>query len=102
MNTSVELAIANVPLVGVPSVRGFQAVPYGDGHFRTASGLPIGLSTPDAGCAAGTEGRLISISPATDKLIRVINSDTDKTLWQYLLPAGVKATPRVFETGARQ
>ena len=44
----------------------------------------------------------MAINPATDKLVRVIDSDSGKTLWRHLVPAGTKATPSGFENGARQ
>ena len=74
----------------------------GNGPFGIASGLPIEIGTPNNGGAAVTAGGLIFIAAATDGLIRAIDIDTGKTLWQDSLPAGGQATPMVYEAGGRQ
>ena len=74
----------------------------GNGPFGIRSGLPIEIGTPNNGGAAVTAGGLIFISAATDDMIRAIDIDTGKTLWQDKLPAGGQATPMVYEAGGRQ
>lgn len=74
----------------------------GNGPFGLRSGMPIEIGTPNNGGAAVTAGGLIFIAAATDDLIRAIDIDTGKTLWQDKLPAGGQATPMVYEAGGRQ
>lgn len=74
----------------------------GNGPFGIHSGLPIEIGTPNNGGAAVTAGGLIFIAAATDDLIRAIDIDTGKTVWQDQLPAGGQASPMVYETGGRQ
>jgi quinoprotein glucose dehydrogenase len=80
--------------------------PFGDarnnGPWGVASHLPIVIGTPNNGGAAVTAGGLIFIAATTDQLLRAIDIDTGKTLWQTSLPAGGQATPMVFESGGRE
>lgn len=49
-----------------------------------------------------TAGGLIFIAAATGNLIRAIDIDTGRTVWQDVLPAGGQATPMVYEVDGRQ
>ena len=74
----------------------------GNGPFGIHSGLPIEIGTPNNGGATVTAGGLVFIAAATDDLIRAIDIDTGKTVWQDKLPAGGQATPMVYAAGGRQ
>ena len=74
----------------------------GNGPFGIRSGLPIEIGTPNNGGSAVTAGGLIFIAAATDDLIRAIDIETGKTVWQDELPAGGQANPMVYEAGGRQ
>ena len=73
-----------------------------NGPFDIASGLPIDIGTPNNGGAAVTAGGLIFIAATTDDLIRAIDIETGKTVWQDKLPAGGQATPMVYAAGGRE
>ena len=47
-------------------------------------------------------GGLIFIAATTDNLIRAIDIETGKTVWQDKLPAGGQATPMTYEQNGRQ
>ena len=80
--------------------------PLGDarnnGPFGIASHLPITIGTPNNGGALVTAGGLIFIAATTDDMIRAIDIDTGKVLWQDKLPAGGQATPMTFTARGRQ
>ncbi|KAF1048910.1 membrane-bound PQQ-dependent dehydrogenase, glucose/quinate/shikimate family [Xylophilus sp.] len=73
-----------------------------NGPFGIRSGLPLEIGTPNNGGSVVTASGLIFIAAATDDLIRAIDIDTGKTLWQAKLPAGGQANPMVYEEGGRQ
>ncbi len=73
-----------------------------NGPFGIPSMLPLQIGTPNNGGSVVTAGGLIFIAAATDNLIRAIDIDTGKTVWQDILPAGGQATPMVFEVDGRQ
>ena len=54
---------------------------------------------PNNGGSVVTAGGLIFIAAATDNLIRAIDIETGKVVWQDELPAGGQATPMTFEAG---
>jgi quinoprotein glucose dehydrogenase len=64
--------------------------------------LPLMIGTPNNGGAVVTAGGLVFIAAATDNLIRAIDLDTGKVLWQDVLPAGGQATPMTYEVEGRQ
>ena len=74
----------------------------GNGPFGIRSGLPIEIGTPNNGGSVVTAGGLIFIAAATDDLIRAIDIETGKTVWQDVLPAGGQANPMVYEIGGKQ
>ena len=74
----------------------------GNGPFGIRSGLPIEIGTPNNGGPVVTAGGLVFIAAATDDLIRAIDLQTGKTVWQAKLPAGGQATPMTYEIGGRQ
>ncbi|MGE3744693.1 MAG: membrane-bound PQQ-dependent dehydrogenase, glucose/quinate/shikimate family [Sphingomonadaceae bacterium] len=73
-----------------------------NGPWGIPSMLPINIGTPNNGGAVVTAGGLVFIAAATDNLIRAIDLNTGKTLWQDALPAGGQATPAVYEVNGKQ
>ena len=73
-----------------------------NGPFGIPSMLPIDIGTPNNGGPLVTAGGLIFIAAATDNLIRAIDIETGKTVWQDTLPAGGQATPMTYEMNGRQ
>ena len=73
-----------------------------NGPFGIPSMLPFNIGTPNNGGAVITAGGIIFIAAATDDLIRAIDIETGKTVWQDALPAGGQAAPMVYEQGGRQ
>jgi quinoprotein glucose dehydrogenase len=73
-----------------------------NGPFGIASHLPIQIGTPNNGGSVVTAGGLVFIAAATDNLIRAIDIDTGKTVWQDVLPAGGQANPMVYEEAGRE
>ncbi|KHL26563.1 glucose dehydrogenase [Croceibacterium mercuriale] len=73
-----------------------------NGPFGVPSMLPVRIGTPNNGGAVVTASGLVFIAAATDNLIRAIDLDTGKVLWQDVLPAGGQATPTVYEQNGRQ
>ncbi|MFN3514794.1 MAG: membrane-bound PQQ-dependent dehydrogenase, glucose/quinate/shikimate family [Phenylobacterium sp.] len=73
-----------------------------NGPFNIPSMLPLMIGTPNNGGAVVTAGGLVFIAAATDNLIRAIDLDTGKVLWQDVLPAGGQATPMTYEVEGRQ
>ncbi|MDP2128201.1 MAG: membrane-bound PQQ-dependent dehydrogenase, glucose/quinate/shikimate family [Pseudohongiella sp.] len=73
-----------------------------NGPFGIPSMLPFEIGTPNNAGSVITAGGLIFIAAATDNLIRAIDIDTGRTVWQDVLPAGGQATPMVYEMDGRQ
>jgi quinoprotein glucose dehydrogenase len=73
-----------------------------NGPFNIPSMLPITIGTPNNGGAVVTAGGLIFIAATTDNLIRAIDIESGKTVWQDKLPAGGQATPMTYEENGRQ
>ncbi len=73
-----------------------------NGPWGIPSKLPISIGTPNNGGAVVTAGGLVFIAAATDNLIRAIDIDTGKVLWQDKLPAGGQANPMAFEVNGRE
>jgi quinoprotein glucose dehydrogenase len=73
-----------------------------NGPFGIPSLLPITIGTPNNGGSVVTAGGLIFIAATTDNLIRAIDIETGKTVWQDKLPAGGQATPMTYEENGRQ
>lgn len=73
-----------------------------NGPFGVPSRLPVTIGTPNNGGAVVTAGGLIFIAAATDGLIRAIDIETGKTVWQDALPAGGQATPMTYDVQGRQ
>jgi quinoprotein glucose dehydrogenase len=73
-----------------------------NGPFGIPSRLPIPIGTPNNGGSVVTAGGLIFIAAATDDLIRAIDIETGKVVWQDGLPAGGQATPMTYEIKGRQ
>ena len=73
-----------------------------NGPFYIPSMLPITIGTPNNGGSVVTAGGLIFIAAATDNLIRAIDIESGKTVWQAKLPAGGQATPMTYEENGRQ
>lgn len=73
-----------------------------NGPMGIPSHLPIHIGTPNNGGSVLTAGNLVFIAAATDNLIRAIDIDTGKTLWQDVLPAGGQANPMVYAIDGRQ
>jgi quinoprotein glucose dehydrogenase len=73
-----------------------------NGPWNIPSELPIAIGTPNNGGALVTAGGLIFIAAATDNLIRAIDIDSGKVVWQDRLPAGGQATPMAFEQNGRE
>ncbi|MCW2370162.1 membrane-bound PQQ-dependent dehydrogenase, glucose/quinate/shikimate family [Sphingobium sp. B11D3D] len=73
-----------------------------NGPWGIPSMLPINIGTPNNGGAVVTAGGVAFIAAATDNLIRAIDIETGKTLWQDTLPAGGQATPSVYEVNGKQ
>jgi quinoprotein glucose dehydrogenase len=73
-----------------------------NGPFGIPSKLPIPIGTPNNGGAVVTAGGLIFIAAATDNLIRAIDIETGKVVWEDSLPAGGQATPMTYEMNGRQ
>jgi quinoprotein glucose dehydrogenase len=49
-----------------------------------------------------TAGDLVFIAAAMDDVLRAVDIETGKVLWQGALPAGGQATPMTYEAGGRQ
>jgi quinoprotein glucose dehydrogenase len=73
-----------------------------NGPFGIPSMLPIPIGTPNNGGSVVTAGGLIFIAATTDNLIRAIDIETGKTVWEDNLPAGGQATPMTYEVDGRQ
>ncbi len=73
-----------------------------NGPFNIPTGIPFDIGTPNNGGGVVTAGGLMFIAATTDNLIRAIDVNTGKTLWQDVLPAGGQATPVTYEAGGRQ
>ena len=73
-----------------------------NGPFGIPSLLPIRIGTPNNGGSVITAGGLVFIAATTDNLIRAIDIETGKTVWQDELPAGGQATPMTYEANGRQ
>jgi quinoprotein glucose dehydrogenase len=73
-----------------------------NGPFGIPSKLPIPIGTPNNGGSVVTAGGLIFIAAATDNLIRGIDIETGKVVWEDSLPAGGQATPMTYEMNGRQ
>ena len=73
-----------------------------NGPFGIPSKLPVPIGTPNNGGSVVTAGGLIFIAAATDNLIRAIDIETGKVVWEDSLPAGGQATPMTYETNGRQ
>ncbi|GGJ83454.1 membrane-bound PQQ-dependent dehydrogenase, glucose/quinate/shikimate family [Pseudomonas matsuisoli] len=73
-----------------------------NGPWGIKSGLPIDIGTPNNGGSVVTAGGLVFIAAATDDLIRAIDMETGKTVWQDVLPAGGQANPLVYEANGKQ
>jgi quinoprotein glucose dehydrogenase len=73
-----------------------------NGPFGIPSLLPIDIGTPNAGGPIVTAGGLVFIAAATDDLIRAIDIETGRTVWQDKLPAGGQATPMTYEADGVQ
>jgi quinoprotein glucose dehydrogenase len=58
--------------------------------------------SPAAGGPIVTAGGLVFVGAAMDDVLRAIDLETGKTLWQADLPAGPQATPMTYESGGRQ
>ena len=70
--------------------------------MRTRVSAPRATGTPNNGGSVVTAGGLIFIAATTDNLIRAIDIETGKTVWQDKLPAGGQATPMTYEENGRQ
>jgi quinoprotein glucose dehydrogenase len=73
-----------------------------NGPFGIPSMLPVSIGTPNNGGSVVTAGGLIFIAATTDNLIRAIDIESGKTVWQDKLPAGGQATPMTYEANGRQ
>lgn len=73
-----------------------------NGPFGIPSGLPLTIGTPNNGGPITTAGGLVFIAATTDNLIRAIDLETGKTLWQDELPAGGQATPITYSVEGQQ
>jgi quinoprotein glucose dehydrogenase len=73
-----------------------------NGPFGIPSMLPIEMGTPNNGGAVITAGGLVFIAAATDNLIRAIDIETGRELWNDRLPAGGQANPIAYEVDGRQ
>lgn len=80
--------------------------PYGkavrNGPFGIPSMLPITIGTSNNGGPIVTAGGLIFVAATTNNLIRAIDVETGKTLWQDSLPAGGQITPITYEVDGTQ
>jgi quinoprotein glucose dehydrogenase len=73
-----------------------------NGPFGIPSLLPLNIGTPNNGGPLVTAGGVIFIAAATDNLLRAIDIETGKVLWEDTLPAGGQATPMAFEANGRE
>ncbi|MDI6025202.1 membrane-bound PQQ-dependent dehydrogenase, glucose/quinate/shikimate family [Corticibacterium sp. UT-5YL-CI-8] len=73
-----------------------------NGPFGIPSMLPVEIGTPNNGGGVITASGLFFIAAATDDLLRAIDIETGKEVWQVALPAGGQATPMTYEAGGRQ
>lgn len=73
-----------------------------NGPFNLKTGIDVEIGMPNNGGAVVTASGLIFIAAATDNLLRAIDIESGKTLWQTELPAGGQATPAMYEVGGKQ
>lgn len=73
-----------------------------NGPFGIPTGIPLTIGTPNNGGPLVTAGGLVFLAATTDNLIRAIDIETGKTVWQDTLPAGGQATPMTYEQDGRQ
>jgi quinoprotein glucose dehydrogenase len=73
-----------------------------NGPFGIPSGLPLTIGTPNNGGPIATAGDVIFVAATTDNLIRAIDIETGRTLWQDVLPAGGQATPITYSVEGQQ
>jgi quinoprotein glucose dehydrogenase len=73
-----------------------------NGPFGIPSMLPIEIGTPNNGGGFLTATGLFFIGATTDDLLRAIDIETGKEVWQTVLPAGGQATPITYEAAGRQ
>lgn len=71
-----------------------------NGPFGIPSMLALRIGTPNNGGSVVTAGGLIFIAASTDDLIRAIDIETGKTVWQAKLPAG--GQPMTYEENGKQ
>ncbi len=58
--------------------------------------------SPNMGGSITTAGDLVFIGAAMDNVLRAVDLETGRVLWQGALPAGGQATPMTYEAGGRQ
>lgn len=73
-----------------------------NGPFGIPSMLPIDIGTPNNAGAVVTKSGLIFIAATTDDMLRAIDINTGKVLWDTDLPAGGQASPAMYEMNGRQ
>lgn len=58
--------------------------------------------SPNMGGSITTAGGLVFIAAAMDDVLRAVDLETGRVLWQGALPAGGQATPMTYEAGGQQ
>ncbi len=76
-------------------------IPLGEVPALTARGLPP-TGTENYGGPVVTASGLIFIAATRDEMIRALDEETGKVLWQWKLPAGGYATPATYLARGRQ
>ncbi|GGO89981.1 membrane-bound PQQ-dependent dehydrogenase, glucose/quinate/shikimate family [Stakelama pacifica] len=73
-----------------------------NGPFGIPSHLPITIGTPNNGGTVVTAGGIAFVAATTDDLIRAVDMQTGKVLWEDTLPGGGQATPMTYQIDGRQ
>jgi quinoprotein glucose dehydrogenase len=75
-------------------------VPLGSSAGVTPWWLPArDFGMPNMGGPIATAGDLVFVAAATDGILRALDIETGRELWQYQLPAGGQATPMTYRAG---
>jgi quinoprotein glucose dehydrogenase len=91
-------------LVAIDLATGDQRwqVPLGRVPELAQVGGSEGWGSPNMGGSITTAGDLVFIGAAMDNVLRAVDLQTGRVLWQGALPAGGQATPMTYEAGGRQ